>query len=97
MGPIRPIFDLIGTYPWGMGPIQGIVGPLGLMRGVMGMFGAYQGDPGPILGPIQVHSGGLGTIYLMKQLDIVLSPSVFVWNPFLTLAKMTFDLDQCDL
>ncbi len=33
----------------------------------------------------------------MKQLDVVVSPSAFVWNPHLTLTHVTFDLDPCDL
>ncbi len=33
----------------------------------------------------------------MKQLDVDVSPPAFVWNPHLTLAKVTFDLDPCDL
>ena len=28
----------------------------------------------------------------MKQLDVVVSPPTFVWDPY-----MTFDPDQCDL
>ena len=33
----------------------------------------------------------------MKQLDVVVSPPAFVWDPNLTLTHMTFDLDPCDL
>ncbi len=33
----------------------------------------------------------------MKQLDVVVSPPAFLWDPFLTLTHMTFDLDICDL
>ncbi len=33
----------------------------------------------------------------MKQLDVDVSSPVFVWNPYLTLANVTFDLDPCDL
>ncbi len=33
----------------------------------------------------------------MKQLDVAVSPPAFVWNPYLTLTHMTFDLDPCDL
>ncbi len=33
----------------------------------------------------------------MKQLDIVVSPLAIVWNPYLTLIHVTFDLDPCDL
>ncbi len=29
----------------------------------------------------------------MKQLDVVVSPPAFVWNPYLTLTHVTFDLD----
>ncbi len=32
----------------------------------------------------------------MKQLDVVVSPPAFVWNPYLTLTHVTFDLDPCD-
>ncbi len=28
----------------------------------------------------------------MKQLDVVVSPATFVWNPYLTLAHVIFDL-----
>ncbi len=28
----------------------------------------------------------------MKQLDVVVSPQVFVWDPNLTLTQVTFDL-----
>ena len=31
------------------------------------------------------------------QLDVVMSPSAFVWDPKLNLTHVTFDLDQCDL
>ncbi len=30
----------------------------------------------------------------MKQLDVVVSPPAFVWNPYLTLTPVTFDLDH---
>ncbi len=35
----------------------------------------------------------------MKQLDIVVSPPAFLWDPYLTfdLTHMTFDLDICYL
>ena len=33
----------------------------------------------------------------MKQLDVDVSPPGFVWNPYLTLANVTFDLDPFDL
>ncbi len=33
----------------------------------------------------------------MKQLGIDVSPSPFVWNPYLTLANVTSDHDPCDL
>ncbi len=33
----------------------------------------------------------------MKQLDVVVSLAAFVWNPYLTLTRVTFDLDPCDL
>ncbi len=33
----------------------------------------------------------------MKQLDVVVSPPAFVWDPNLTLTHVTFDLDPCDL
>ncbi len=33
----------------------------------------------------------------MKQLDVDVSPPAFVWNPYLTLTLVTFDLDPCDL
>ncbi len=36
-------------------------------------------------------------IRVTKQLDIVVSPPAFVWNPNLTLNHVTFDLDPCDL
>ncbi len=29
----------------------------------------------------------------MKQLDVDVSPPAFLWNPHLTLANVTFDLD----
>ena len=41
------------------------------------------------------YSGTIESYYFkvkMKQLDIDVSPSAFVWNPHLT-----FDLDPCDL
>ncbi len=30
---------------------------------------------------------------LMKQLHVDVSPPAFLWEPYLTLAKVTFDLD----
>ncbi len=33
----------------------------------------------------------------MKQLDVVVSPPAYVWNPYLTFIHATFDLDPCDL
>ncbi len=33
----------------------------------------------------------------MKQLDVDVSPPAFVWNPYLTLTQMTFDLGPRDL
>ncbi len=33
----------------------------------------------------------------MKQLDVVVSPPAFVWNPHFTLTHVTFDLDPSDL
>ena len=33
----------------------------------------------------------------MKQLDIDVSLPAFVWNPYMTPANWTFDLDPCDL
>ncbi len=33
----------------------------------------------------------------MKQLDVVVSPPAFVWDPNLTLTHVTFDLDPPDL
>ncbi len=33
----------------------------------------------------------------MKQLDVVVSPPAFVWDPNLTLTHVTFDLNPCDL
>ncbi len=33
----------------------------------------------------------------MKQLDVVVSPPAFVWDPYLALTRVTFDLDICDL
>ncbi len=33
----------------------------------------------------------------MKQLDVVVSPPAFFWNPYLTLTYMSFDLDPRDL
>ncbi len=29
----------------------------------------------------------------MKQLDVDVSPPAFLWDPYLTLANVTFDLD----
>ena len=37
------------------------------------------------------------TMRIMKQLDVVVSPPAFVWNSYLTLTHVTFDLDPCDL
>ncbi len=34
---------------------------------------------------------------IMKQLDVVVSPPAFVWDPNLTLTHVTFDLDSCDI
>ena len=34
---------------------------------------------------------------IMKQLGIDVSPPDFVWNPYLTLTNVTFDLDDLDL
>ncbi len=31
----------------------------------------------------------------MKQLDVVVSPPAFLWDPYLTLTNMIFDLDIC--
>ncbi len=33
----------------------------------------------------------------MKQLDVVVSPPAFIWDPNLTLTHVTFDLDPSDL
>ena len=33
----------------------------------------------------------------MKQLDIDVSPPAFLWDPYLALTNVTFDLDPCDL
>ena len=33
----------------------------------------------------------------MKQLEVVVSPPAFVWDPYLTLTHVTFDLDICEL
>ncbi len=33
----------------------------------------------------------------MKQLDVVVSPPAFLWDPYLTLTSVTFDLDICSL
>ena len=32
----------------------------------------------------------------MKQLDVVMSPPAFLWDPHLTLTHVIFDLDICD-
>ena len=37
------------------------------------------------------------SIINMKQLDIYVSPPAFVWNPYMTLPNVTFNLDPCDL
>ena len=34
---------------------------------------------------------------VMKQLDIVRRPPTFVWTPYLTLTRVTYDLDPFDL
>ncbi len=34
---------------------------------------------------------------LMKQLDVVVSPPAFLWDPYLTLTNVIFDLDNCGL
>ena len=34
---------------------------------------------------------------MMKQLEVVVSPPAFVWDPNLTLNRVTFDLDPCAL
>ncbi len=36
-------------------------------------------------------------IKVMKQLDVVVSPPAFVWDPNLTLTHVTFNLDPCSL
>ncbi len=33
----------------------------------------------------------------MKQLDVVVSPPAFLWDPYLTLTNVIFDLDICGL
>ena len=33
----------------------------------------------------------------MKQLDVVVSPPAFLWDPYLTLTYEIFDLDICGL
>ncbi len=33
----------------------------------------------------------------MRQLDVVVSPPAFVWDPYLILTNVTFDPDPCDL
>ncbi len=33
----------------------------------------------------------------MKQLNIVVSPTAFVWDPYFTLTNVTIDPDPCDL
>ena len=33
----------------------------------------------------------------MKQLDVIVSPPAFIWDPNLTLIHVTFNLDPCDL
>ncbi len=32
----------------------------------------------------------------IKQLDVVASPSAFLWNPYLPLTNVIFDDDNCD-
>ena len=39
----------------------------------------------------------LGDQKIMKQLDVVMSPPAFVWDPYLTSTHVTFDLNPCDL
>ncbi len=36
-------------------------------------------------------------LYLMKQLNVVVSPPAFLWDPYLTLTHVIFDLDIRDL
>ncbi len=36
-------------------------------------------------------------ILSMKQLDVVVSPPAFLWDPYLTLTYEIFDLDICGL
>ena len=44
------------------------------------------------------YAYGLNKCYeCNKQLDINMSPPVFVWKAYLTLANVNFDLDQCEL
>ncbi len=33
----------------------------------------------------------------MKQLDVVVNPPAFLWDPYLTLTHVIFDLDICNL
>ncbi len=33
---------------------------------------------------------------VMKQLDVVVSPPAFLWDPYLTLTHVIFDLDICN-
>ncbi len=46
---------------------------------------------------IYVDLKGNLNVLLMKQLDIVVSPPAFVWDPYMTLTHVTLDLDICDL
>ncbi len=48
----------------------------------------------------QTHQGNIcNTIkkIIMKQLDVDVSPPAFLWDPYLNLANVTFDLHPCDL
>ncbi len=42
------------------------------------------------------ESSWLNLSWSMKQLDVDVSPPAFVWNPYLTSANLTFDLDPRD-
>ncbi len=45
----------------------------------------------PFMGPDIVYK--VQCLVQMKQLDVVVSPPTFVWDPYMTLTNVTFDPD----
>ncbi len=63
------------------------------------MFGNYADCAEFPLRKVMGGGGGITTLvkWSRKQLDVDVSPPVFVWNPYLILTLVIVNLDPCDL